>query len=106
MRTGAQIILYNDNENLNFKNLSVQRILRWRLFLDQFDFQIKYIEGNKNFLADCFSRLSTMEKPLVGDREAQGKGNLINFNIFKINEMSFALRFSIPNQGFLHPRKP
>ena len=106
MLTGSQIILYTDHNNLTFKTFSVQRILRWRLFLDQFDFQIKYIEGNKNVLADCFSRLPRMEKPLVGDREAQGKGHLINFKDIKINEISFALRFSIPNQGFLHRRKP
>ena len=47
MLTGDQIILYTDHKNLTFKTFSVQRILRWRLFLDQFDCQIKYIEGNK-----------------------------------------------------------
>ena len=52
MLTGAQIILCNYQKNLTFKTFSVQRILRWRLFLDQFDFQIKYIEGKKNVLAD------------------------------------------------------
>ena len=41
--TGAQIILYTDHKNLTFKTFSVQRILRWRLFLDQFDCQIKLI---------------------------------------------------------------
>ena len=60
MLTGAQIILYTYHKKLNFKTFSVQRILRWRLFLDQFDLQIKYIEGNKNVLADCFSRLPRM----------------------------------------------
>ena len=44
MLTGAQIILYTDHNNLNFKTFSVQRILRWRLSLYQFDCQIKYIE--------------------------------------------------------------
>ena len=33
----------------------------------------------KNVLADCFSSLPRMEKPLVGDIEAQDKVNLITF---------------------------
>ena len=32
--TGAHIILYTDHKNLTFKTFLVQRILRWRLFLD------------------------------------------------------------------------
>ena len=84
MLTGAQIILYTDHKNLTFKTFSVQFILSWRLFLYQFDFQIKYIEGKKNVLTDCFSRLPRMEKPFVGDREAQGKGHLINFKEIKL----------------------
>ena len=58
--------------------------MRWHLFLDQFDFQIKYIEGKKNVLADCFPRIPIMEKPLVGDRESQGKGHIINFKDIKL----------------------
>ena len=84
MLTGAQIILCTDHKNLTFKTFSEQRILRWRLFLYQFDFQIKYNEGRKNVLADFFSRLPSMEKPLVGDREVQGKGHLINFKDIKL----------------------
>ena len=84
MLTGAKIILYTDHKNLTFKTFSVQRILRWRLFLDQFYCQIKYIEGKENVPADCFSRLPRMEKPLVGDREAQGKGHLINSKDIKL----------------------
>ena len=54
--------------------------MRWRLFLDQFDRTINYIEGKKNVLADCFLRLPLMKKPSVGDKELQGKGKLIDFS--------------------------
>ena len=43
MLTGAHIILYTDQTNLTFKTFSVQLILRWRLFLYQFDLAIKLI---------------------------------------------------------------
>ena len=55
--SGAQIRCWTDHKNLTFKTFSIQRILRWRLFIDQFDCTINYIEGKKNVLADCFSRL-------------------------------------------------
>ena len=78
---GAVIFIYTDHKNLTFKTFSVQRVLRWRLYIDEFDVTIRYIEGKKNVLADCFSRLPLMAQPSVGDRELQGtKGTLIDFN--------------------------
>ena len=73
------IRIYTDHKNLTCKTFSVQRILQWRIFLDEFDTTIHYIEGKKNVLADCFSRLPRMEKPSVGDSELQDKGTLIDF---------------------------
>ena len=35
------------------------RLIRWRLRLSEFDFQIKYKKGNANSQTDAFSRLLT-----------------------------------------------
>ena len=71
---------------MTFKTLSVQRILRWRIFLDEFDLNLKYIEGKNNVLADCFSRLpiispATEEKgnPTVTQKQNRS-GTFIDFN--------------------------
>jgi hypothetical protein len=32
------------------------RLYRWQLFLQQFDFQVSYIKGKNNSVADCLSR--------------------------------------------------
>ena len=71
MLAAAQIRCWTDHKNLTFKTFSIQ-ILRWRLFIDQFDCTINYMAGKKNVLADCFSRLPLMKKPSVGDKELQG----------------------------------
>ena len=80
MLSGAKIIIYTDHKNLTFRTFSVQRVLRWRLYIDEFDTLLIYIQGKKNVLADCFSRLPLMEKPTAGDKELQGTGGtLIDF---------------------------
>ena len=80
MLMGSKIIVYTDHKNLIFCTFSLQQILRWRLFLNQFDScHLEYIPGQKNVLADCFFRLHQMEKPSPGEKEQQELCGLIDF---------------------------
>ena len=79
MLLGGVINVYTDHKNLTFRTLSVQRVLRWRLFLEEFGVNLTYVEGKKNVLADAFSRLPRMDPPTVGKKEAIGNGTLIDF---------------------------
>ena len=84
MLIGCKLHIYTDHENLTCRTFSVQIILLWRIFLDEFDTNIHYIEGKKNVIADCFLRLPRMEKPSVGDSELQGKVTLIDFEAIEV----------------------
>ncbi|KAJ8497106.1 hypothetical protein ONZ45_g12185 [Pleurotus djamor] len=64
---GAHFIVYTDHRTLEFfqrqPNLS-KRQLRWQEFLADYDFEIRYIRGEDNTVADALSRTFVDDTPL------------------------------------------
>ena len=63
MILGAEIHVHNDHTNLTFDNLSTQRVLRWRSYVEEYSPKLHYIEGPKKILADNLSRLHRLQTP-------------------------------------------
>ena len=55
---GQILRIYTNNKNLKCKMLKIDRVLIWRLILEEYDQDIKYIQVDKNILADALSKFT------------------------------------------------
>ena len=54
---GHCITVYTDHKNLTFENFTTARVLSWRLMLEEYGPEIKYIKEPDNDAADPLSGL-------------------------------------------------
>ena len=54
---GHQITVYTDHKNLTYNFFNKERIMSWRLILEDFGPELKYIKGENNVVADALSCL-------------------------------------------------
>jgi putative transposase len=65
-------VVYTDHKNLTCKNFNTERVMRWRLLIEEFGPTLKYIKGPKNVVADALSRLDLMSPaPTNVDNDTQ-----------------------------------
>ena len=60
---GQQIVVHTDHQNLTYKNFNTDRVMRWRLILEEYGPDLRYIQGEKNVVADALSRLHMNNNP-------------------------------------------
>jgi len=54
---GQKVIVHTDHKNIIYGNLSNDRIIRWRLLLEEYGPTYEHIAGKDNVVADALSRL-------------------------------------------------
>jgi len=53
---GFKIRFHSDHKNLSFENFKSERVRRWRLLLEEFNYEFQYTPGKDNVVADMISR--------------------------------------------------
>ena len=54
---GHQITVYTYHKNITYKFLNTERVMRWRLILEEFGPELKYIKDENNVMTDALSCL-------------------------------------------------
>lgn len=54
---GQKIVVYTDHKNLTYKVFNTERVMRWRLIIEEYGPELKYVKGHHNVVADTLSRL-------------------------------------------------
>jgi hypothetical protein len=66
----THFLLRTDHKNLTFINTDLrEKVKRWKLAIQHYDFHIEHIEGEKNIEADGFSRIITIPDEEGLDKE-------------------------------------
>ena len=58
---GHEIEVFTDHKNLVYKTFNTERVMRWRLIIEEFGPKLTYIKGTHNVVADALSRLRLSE---------------------------------------------
>ena len=72
---GQQIKVYTDDKRLTCKIFNIERVMQWRLILEEQNPELIYIQDSNNIAADALSRLDIVDTP-----------NHVEDNIKSINE--------------------
>lgn len=58
---GHELIVHTDHKNLVYKTFNTERVMRWRLIIEEFGPDLRYIKGEHNIVADVLSRYNLKE---------------------------------------------
>ena len=83
---GQKITVFTDHKNLVHESelKSSQRVMRWRLLLEEYGPEIVYIKGHKNVVADALSRLPK-QGDIVDDVDAVLPFVPVDPTVFPVN---------------------
>ncbi len=58
---GQRLVVHTDHKNLTYKTFNTDRVIRWRLIIEEYNPTFEYIPGEKNIVADLLSRLDIQD---------------------------------------------
>ena len=65
---GQPLNVYTNHLNLTYKTCTTDRVLRWRLLLEEYNPTFHYISGKRNIVADALSRLPRISSSIENEQ--------------------------------------
>jgi hypothetical protein len=62
---GHRIVVHTDHKNLTCVNFNTERVMQWRLLLEEYGPELQYIKGKNNIVADALSPLGMVKEPIT-----------------------------------------
>jgi len=116
MLLGQQIEVFTDHKNPVCKHFNAERVVRWRLLLEEFGPELTHVKGTNNVVADALSRLKMAGEALsakaFANELANGEEDFPTGCPFSHEEMEFrqkkdrAPQNKFRTQPELHVEKP
>lgn len=75
-----KLVIKTDHKNLTYTNQNTDRVLRWRLLIEEFGPEIQYIKGEKNVIADALSRFNIKEDDDAPTATAEANAHLFSMS--------------------------
>ena len=82
---GHHIAVYTDHKNITYKMFNTEFVMHWRLILEEFVPELKYIKGENNVIANALYRLDMID----------------NQNILNISDIYSYDDADLPNSAYL-----
>lgn len=94
-------VIRTDHKNLTYLNNSAnEKVNRWKMKIQHFTFDIEYIPGPENYVADAFSRLVAFDAPGIKDLEENEQ--LCLLDAFKIPDDKYKKISTVHNSKIGH----
>jgi RNase H-like domain found in reverse transcriptase/Reverse transcriptase (RNA-dependent DNA polymerase)/Integrase zinc binding domain len=91
---GHHIRVYTDHKNLTYKNFNTERVMRWRLILEEFGPELLYIKGERNIVADALSRLGIdASTDFVDATSVEAQADLFGHSLMDLSPEIMPLKF-------------
>jgi len=113
---GQQIEVFTDHKNPVCKHFNKERVMRWRLLLEEFGPKLTHVKGANNIVADALSRLEMAEEEfsaeafpneLANGEEDFPTGHPLSYKEIECRQKKDrALQNKFRTQPELHVKKP
>ena len=83
-----QITVYTDHKKLTYTFLNTERVMRWRLILEEFGPELKYIKGENNIIAEALSRLE-----MIDNQDILNISEIYGYNDVDLPDSAYPIRY-------------